>query len=226
MESNKQQEVDETVELLKRNSEALPDDDFPGEDYAASLRDESSSKKTTENTASVPEIVFETSDLLKRIVLVFTSVTICGLIGVFLMIKFMMTPPEKEPGDLGLKNVMAELVEIKPVVMNLKSELASLKGELSQKPTGNVGNGALQVKLLSIEAKIESVQKSIQDLDGSLANHRTNAAAQFTKLQEETRGVIAEFENFQTKPASVDVEPSVPESKGYRYKFKRVNENN
>lgn len=226
MESNKQQEVDETVELLKRNSKALPDDDFPEEDYAATLKDVSSSKKPSESAASVPEIVFETSDLLKRIVLVFTSVTICGLIGVFLMIKFMMAPPQKEPGDLGLKNVMAELIEIKPVVMNLKSELALVKAEISHKPESSVANGALQVKLLSLEAKIDNVQNSIQELDGSLANHRTNAAAQFSKLQEETRGVIAEFENFQTKPASVDVEPSAPESKGYRYKFKRVSENN
>lgn len=227
MESEKQQAIDEAVELLKGNSSVNDIGEFP-EDLKGDnedLRGDDDLIPDSPRHFQQPEVVFETGDLTKKVGLICFTTMLCTLIGVFVMLKVLMAEEPANENAPGIKTVMSELVKVEPSISNLQMEVSLLKESMAKEEVVKPEDGVLKVKVLSIESQLKQIQNSLASLQGSLNEHRHNAAAQFKSIKVENKKLVDELGTMRTTLASVEAEPTVKEEKGYRYNFKTVKSN-
>jgi len=216
MESTKQQEIDETVELLKGDPETILEPDAFPEHLS-----EKENKQVFPQQERDPGVVFDASSFFKKLSLFMFCIMLCTLLGVFFIMKTYQGAPI-ESGDSD--RVLEYLVKLEPIVKNIQSDILILKGSAEEKTT-DLNTAGLDDQITGINSKLIGLSKQLSDIKFSVGEHRVNAAKQFKKMSDISNVIDDKISDMTTKKeAPANVEPISVEQKGYRYKFNNVKE--
>ncbi len=134
----------------------------------------------------------------------------------------LMPVKEASPIQEGVSVAVRKLTEISPEMSNLVGAVEKLSSEVESIGISQRMAAESQVKIVAISEQVKLIGKMVQDLNGSVENHRSNAASQFRSLGGQVQDLQSTLEMLQAdKSFSVKSEPIKTQDSGYRYKFTR-----